>query len=112
MNYIVSFDINKETNPNYKATHKNLTDLLRALKGKRINFSVWMISSPFGPRLLYRFLERQLDSDDSLVISLCPASFFMAKNPLEDPAISPFWLQRLVRRQAQRGIRRRFIPRI
>ena len=109
MNYIVSFDINKETNPDYQATHKKLTDLLRAFKGKRINFSVWMISSPFGPRLLYRFLERQLDKDDSLIISLCPASFFMAKNPLEDPAISPLWLKRLVR---QRGIRRRFIPRI
>jgi hypothetical protein len=108
MNYIVSFDINRDTSAAYKETHQKLTDLLRALKGHRLNFSVWTVSTFLGPRTLYKILERQLDQDDSLVVAVCPPSLCKVKNPLEEPPPSALrLLLPLLRLRKGRGRRAR-----
>jgi hypothetical protein len=97
MNYIVSFDINRETDSQYKQAHQKITNLLRALGGARVNLSVWALSTRLGPRLLFNILSRQLDEDDSLVVAPSHSFRWKVKNPRETPP--PTGLQRLLLRR-------------
>ena len=98
MRYIVSFDINRDTDAEYRKAHQNITEVLRHMRGVRINYSVWAIESKYGPRAVFHWLSKQLDSNDSVMVALCPRALCFVKNPLEPfPAPARFEFQRLPR---------------
>lgn len=83
MRYIVSFDINRDTDAEYRKAHQHLTKVLRNMKGVKLNYSVWAIESQYGPRAVFHWLSKQLDSNDSVMVALCPRALCFVKNPLE-----------------------------
>jgi L-rhamnose mutarotase len=96
LKYIISFDINRDTDAEYRKAHQNITKALRKMRGVKLNYSVWVIESKYGPRAVFHWLSKKLDDNDSVMVSLCPQSLCFVKNPLE-PFATPahFGFQRL-----------------